>query len=464
MAGKGYIGTFLVAMALGGTAQSQAVLPAEFPPTSFEGNQFVDSNGCAFVRAGVGGAVNWIPRFNRSRQQLCNFQPTFPDTQVVAALPPIDPDLIIEITPPAAAEATAPAPIPAPTRTRGVAAPIQTVASIPANRAPAAAPAPAPAPTVANSPRVVAAPTPAPQPRITFAEACDGRFGVQPGFISSVSGDPIDCGPAPTVATAPAPEAAPVPQRAPVPRMTLAQICAENAETGQRFVDANTGQPIVCAPVAPVAIAAAPVQPQAPVAPVAAPAPSAPSTVAAAVSSCEGIPNMRGDGRYVVRCGPQTQKPYTEVSSDLVTRSRVSTSSVPLLGGEVPIPASNPSISTRAAAPTPPAGYERVWTDGRINPQRGIVAATSRVSTRTVAPAAPVAATGHRYVQIGSFGDPENAARLIGRLAGMGLPVASGQSGGLKIVAAGPFSDAASLGRALQAVRGMGFADAYTRN
>ena len=57
-------------------AQTSGV-PAEFPPSSFSGNQFVDSNGCAFIRAGIGGNVNWVPRVNRRRVQLCNFQPTF---------------------------------------------------------------------------------------------------------------------------------------------------------------------------------------------------------------------------------------------------------------------------------------------------------------------------------------------------------------------------------------------------
>ena len=50
-------------------AQSSGV-PAEFPPASFDGNQFVDSDGCAFIRAGVGGAVTWVPRVDRRRNQL----------------------------------------------------------------------------------------------------------------------------------------------------------------------------------------------------------------------------------------------------------------------------------------------------------------------------------------------------------------------------------------------------------
>ena len=56
---RGLIGAAAVAIILSGQmaqAQSSGVL-ADFPPSSFNSNQFVDSAGCAFIRAGVGGAV-----------------------------------------------------------------------------------------------------------------------------------------------------------------------------------------------------------------------------------------------------------------------------------------------------------------------------------------------------------------------------------------------------------------------
>lgn len=45
--------------------------PAELPPPDFLGQQYVDSRGCAFVRAGIGGEVLWIPRVSREGRQLC---------------------------------------------------------------------------------------------------------------------------------------------------------------------------------------------------------------------------------------------------------------------------------------------------------------------------------------------------------------------------------------------------------
>jgi hypothetical protein len=51
--------------------------PAELPPATFQGKQFVDSNGCAFIRAGYSGRVTWVPRVSRSRKVLCGFRPTF---------------------------------------------------------------------------------------------------------------------------------------------------------------------------------------------------------------------------------------------------------------------------------------------------------------------------------------------------------------------------------------------------
>lgn len=50
--------------------------PAELPPVSFDGREFVDSRGCVFLRSTFGGEVTWVPRFGPDRQPVCGATPT----------------------------------------------------------------------------------------------------------------------------------------------------------------------------------------------------------------------------------------------------------------------------------------------------------------------------------------------------------------------------------------------------
>ncbi len=430
------LGAAALALILSGQsvqAQSSGV-PSEFPPSSFSGNQFVDSDGCAFIRAGVGGVVTWVPRVDRRRNQLCSFQSTFAQT----ARAPM-------VTQPAG----------------DVDAPMQTVASITTApnlvRIPTATTATARSPQIVrNAPVLAVAPVVAPTPQVaplrTKAALCVGRTGLQQGFVSSTTGKTIDCGGA-----APVPAAA---AAAPL-RMTMAQICADMRTTGRSFVNAQTGAAVRCGPQTQSLTAMAPTGPATPSVPTATPRRLAAANCPATMLFVAG---------QDVRCGPQTQPITTRTTtfdaSAQVTRSSVSVSTAPLLGPK-PIPASNPRGASQREVLPVADGYTRVWGDGRHNPNRGlpqtaaIVASTfeARVSTRT----APVATT-HRYVQVGVFANAGNAQALGQRFMGMGLPVGLANSSRGKVVVLGPFASANALNRGLTAARGAGFSDAYTRN
>lgn len=75
-------------MTLGGAASAQTLRtdsgPAERPPASFKGKQYVDSNGCVYIRAGSGTRITWVPRVNRKRQIYCsaNNKPSLNATQL----------------------------------------------------------------------------------------------------------------------------------------------------------------------------------------------------------------------------------------------------------------------------------------------------------------------------------------------------------------------------------------------
>lgn len=67
---------FGLALWLSGAAQAQDLSPAEMPPPGYTAEQYVDSEGCVFVRVDLGSRVDWVPRVGPDRQPVCGQAPT----------------------------------------------------------------------------------------------------------------------------------------------------------------------------------------------------------------------------------------------------------------------------------------------------------------------------------------------------------------------------------------------------
>lgn len=388
--------------AAGANAQSAGDLrgPRELPPSSFTGQQYVDSRGCVFLRAGLAGRTNWVPRVTRDRKQLCGYPPTF-SKQVID---------VVEDDPRPAPQPSAPA--------AAGRRPIDTVATTTT------------APRIRETPPKGAARVPA----------------------SSYAAPPVVMAP-PTVkrvVKAAPPAAAPAPKR--VVRSSKprpANGCYAEAPVRETFELRGGGTITLC---------------------------------------------TSGNGSLTDARPPRLEGGAGAVSPSGYVEGRAGTGA--------------PQVTTSSQnVPVVPKGYRLAWKDDRLNPNRGKGtaqgwAAQDRIWTREVPmrtveeatrngkrvvilrrvsvstksspvdggesrPARTAAPAGKTYVQVGTYGQPENASGAAARLKALGLPVArakiSSGGKGLQIVMAGPFTSAGQAQAALAAARKAGFGDAFIR-
>ncbi|MBE1285004.1 MAG: SPOR domain-containing protein [Rhodobacteraceae bacterium] len=185
--------------------------PAEFPPASFKGKQYVDSRGCIYIRAGIDGNVTWVPRVSRERKQVCGYKPTqvagttsaprntgsapelitLPPSAQASSAPRSTASATGTSTTTSTAQRTQPASTTA-RRTTTTRQPVPTVAStLPSStqtttvrRTPTAAPTPAPSPSTS------AARTTSPPPR---SGGCSNASALSQRYINS--GPDVRCGP-----------------------------------------------------------------------------------------------------------------------------------------------------------------------------------------------------------------------------------------------------------------------------
>lgn len=163
--------------------------PAEFPPGSYKGKQYVDSNGCVFIRAGIDGNVTWVPRVSRDRKVICGFKPSV--TAAAGTAPVNNNPKVVEITlPPVAAK-------PAPVRSVVRSAPVRKTVKprvIARSRYAPVMVAPAPAPQAAAV-RTSTYQIPAERTRIVGpVDNCDGISDLSSQYMRH-PGFSVRCGP-----------------------------------------------------------------------------------------------------------------------------------------------------------------------------------------------------------------------------------------------------------------------------
>ncbi|MCC1493991.1 SPOR domain-containing protein [Cognatishimia sp. F0-27] len=387
------------------TAQDTAG-PANPPPDDFEGREFVDINGCVFVRGGVNGAVTWVPRVSRSREQVCGQTPTFAVAEEAGG----------------AATATESAPAPAP------------VVAAPVNGNGNGNGAAAPAPDVAVAPVVV-------PPDATAEDVRQIRAAA-----AVVDG----------AAPPPAPRAVPRLVR-PVPEHSGAMMQDHGAQI------------VMMEPAAP-RHARKPIrvmQPAAPSKPGGFRPPGRLQIVPKHVWEQQDRSVMHVPAGYKPaweddRLNPfrawQTVKGYydtQEIWTNTVPRRLVKIAGAqrtknPVLVGHV----------TPRSRPMQHSG-QIVQIHGGHGQGEGVFVSTRQEPARRAAPGKP------RFVEIGVFTTEAKARAAAGRLSAQGLSVRIGtvRRGGetLRRVKAGPYSEGAPIEAAMRKARAAGYLQAYLR-
>lgn len=409
-------------------------IPAEFPPSSFTGSQYVDSKGCVFIRAGIYGNVTWVPRVSRDRRQICGAQPSLSGVQTVAAAP-VGPQ--VEQIVPRNVEPVPAVPQPQVTTRPTSQQPMPTVATAIVQPAPAATvrtvtpAAPVAAATVATAvPRTTRAPSPGPEPTLYVNPA------------------PRIAAPVATVSTT-APQAQAVggcPGASPLSRQYInnggafAVRCGPQAESpvtrpaGQASLGSGGGVRIL--PEHLVTDRAA----------------------ASRVVVPEGFEPVWDDDRLNPRRGEQSVEGYIQSQYTVTT-------TVPRrqVGAEGPRRIKQPRILSGPAVRT---GRVQIEYAGSAQGSGFSAAPASRAGAAKAE--LPSAASYPLFVQVGKYQSEAEARADAQRMARTGIPTRMGTmkrgNSTFRLVLAGPFASRAEAQQAANSARAAGFGGAVVLN
>lgn len=418
--------------------------PAELPPASFKGQQYVDSRGCVFLRAGYAGQVTWVPRVTRDRKQLCGYGASGPIEVAEPAAP-----AVAEEKPAAAAAAPKATP--------------KAVPKVEAPQDPARGVAkPAPAPTVVSAAKGRAEASGAvvisvPEGGEGYVLACPAATPVAERFDVLGGGSKVLCTKGDGTLAA-----------ASFPKLVSGGLTA--AATGYEAYGSGgaagagksgaTKYTIVTEKKTSTRSATVPMD-----------APPAGYKYAwtddrlnpyRGKQTAEGFLAMdqiwtRTTPAELREQSTIKRRPVTIVvrhangesstQDGYVLSSKDGEKVVRLVDGkEVAV-----SKSTKAEAPQKSVASEKA-----------AVKSQPKATAKAAGPAKAPAAAGGYLVQVGTYGAISNADGVVGRLQGRGLPVARAKlkGGALTVVYAGPFASGDAAKRALVTARAMGFGDA----
>lgn len=408
-------------LATASVAQGTLISPAEAPPASFKGSQYVDSRGCVFIRAGIGGRATWVPRVSRDRKPICNSRAR------VAAAAPISRSLVE----------------PAPKRMPFVGKPMRTVA---------AAPKPSGAKPVRRVPAVAAQKSVAPaqkrrlvtraegvQTYYTMTDCTQSRNGLARDMVSTYR-SAVECG------------------RAIMPGRGVAQP-AKAARAGSAAPERGVRSRRLAAAAS--VTAATVIVPKHLY--------KTPAERGTDLGVPPGYKAIWDDDRLNPARAIGTLGGMSKM--DLIWTRTIPRRLINRANGETVDPGRFNLIY-----PFTDHGMQREYLAAKskyqvqVGSKTGKVRLVPRAGTRPVVStrstpatrAAPPAPKGARFVQVGSFSNPANAQRTAQSLANAGLPVRM-STGRLKTVLAGPFASQAQLNAALGKVRRAGFRDAFVR-